>query len=80
MSPYLISDADLAATPLGAKRRERTTVGEATELHIASLFADFATARAQGRHDLMALIRDHAYAIDPELVAELDGFDYPAAA
>jgi hypothetical protein len=29
---------------------------------------------------MQALIRDHAAAIDPELLAELAGFDYPAAA
>ncbi|MFC8065473.1 hypothetical protein [Streptomyces sp. NPDC057293] len=78
MSPYLISDADLAATTdLGRLRRERTLVADA---HAASLISDFAEARAAGRGDLMDLIRDHAYAIDPDLVAELDGFDYPAAA
>jgi hypothetical protein len=48
--------------------------------NISTLFADFAAARAGGRFDLMGLIRDHAFAIDPQLVDELDGFDYPAAA
>jgi len=46
----------------------------------ADLIDEFAEARAAGRHDRMNEIRDRAYAIDPELVAELDGFDYPAAA
>lgn len=72
MSPFLF-DADLAVTTdLAAKRRERTTVADA--------MADNAAARAAGHTDLAELIRDHAYAIDPALVDELDGFDYPAAA
>lgn len=37
MSPFVLSDADLAATtPLAARRRERTTVGAA----MAELFGD----------------------------------------
>jgi hypothetical protein len=81
MSPFVLSDADLAAaTPLAARRRAAVTVAEANADHIADLFAEFAEARADGRTDLMALIRDHAFAIDPHLVDELDGFDYPAAA
>lgn len=79
MSPYLF-DADLGATELGQKRRESTTVASAMADNVASLFADFAAARAAGQSDQMDLIRDHAYAIDPELVVELDGFNYPAAA
>ncbi|MGW1160387.1 hypothetical protein ACWD48_19645 [Streptomyces sp. NPDC002519] len=77
MSPYLISDADLAVTELGALRRARTTVADA---HIASLFADYADARKAGRPDVAQLVLDHAYAIDPSLLDELQGFDYPAAA
>jgi hypothetical protein len=80
MPPYVLSDADVAATELGAKRRAGITVAEATENHIADLFAEFAEARAAGRFDRMGEIRDHASTIDPSLVAELDGFDYPAAA
>jgi hypothetical protein len=80
MSPFVLSDADLAVTELGGKRRASITVGEAVEGYIADLFAEFAEARAAGRADVMGLIRDHAFAIDPALVAELDGFDYPAAA
>jgi hypothetical protein len=80
MSPFL-SDADLASTTLlASKRRESTTVADAMADNVAHLFADFAAARAAGRFDLMGLIRDHAYAIDPQLLAELDGFNYPAAA
>ncbi|MGW5197343.1 hypothetical protein [Streptomyces spiralis] len=80
MSPFLF-DADLATiTDLAARRRERTTVIDAMADHAASVIADYAAARAAGQTDLAALIRDHAEAIDPQLVAELDGFDYPAAA
>jgi hypothetical protein len=80
MSPYVLSDADVAVTELGAKRRAGITVAEATEDHIADLFAEFAEALRDGDFGRMQLIRDHASAIDPGLVAELDGFDYPAAA
>ncbi|WP_409469089.1 hypothetical protein [Streptomyces sp. HC307] len=81
MSPYLISDADLAATTeLGKLRRDRTTVAEAEASNAAEIHADYVRALAAGDGEQMALIRDHAYAIDPDLVAELDGFDYPAAA
>jgi hypothetical protein len=51
-----------------------------SENNITVLFAEYGAARANGRHDLAELIRDHAEAIDPALVDELDGFDYPAAA
>lgn len=79
MSPYILS-ADLAATDLGRRARQMLTVGDAMDSHIADLFAEFAEARAAGRFDRMGEIRDHARAIDPRLVDELDGFDYPAAA
>jgi hypothetical protein len=80
MSPF-ISDADLAATTdLGALRRKTTTVAVALDAYAASLIDDYLAARAAGNGEQMQLIRDHAYAIDPDLVAELDGFDYPAAA
>jgi hypothetical protein len=79
MSPYILS-ADLAATDLGRQARTALTVAEATELHIADLFAEYSEARAGRRFDRMNEIRDHAFAIDPQLVDELDGFDYPAAA
>jgi hypothetical protein len=81
MSPFLISDADLAATTeLARLRRERTTVADAHDAYAASLIDDYLAARADGRTEQMTLIRDHAYAVDPSLVDELDGFDYPAAA
>ena len=81
MSPFLISDADLAATtPLAAKRRARITVAEASDAHAATILADYLAARSVGDREQMALIRDNAAAIDPGLVDELDGFDYPAAA
>lgn len=78
MSPFLFS-ADLAATDLGRKARA-ATVSDVVATYTASLIVEFAEARADGRLDLMNLIRDHAYAIDPGLLDELDGFDYPAAA
>lgn len=80
MSPF-ISDADLAATTdLGALRRKTTTVAVAIDDYAAHLIDEYREARAADRSDLMNLIRDHAFAIDPALVDELDGFDYPAAA
>jgi hypothetical protein len=80
MSLSVLSDADLAVTELGAKRRTATTVADAMADNITQLFADYADARKDGRGDLMQLVLDHAYAIDPALVDELLGFDYPAAA
>ncbi len=79
MSPFLF-DADLAATELGSRRRASTTVAAANDEHIVHLFAEYRDALAAGRDDLLNLIRDHAFAIDPTLVDELDGFDYPAVA
>ena len=79
MSPFLFS-ADLAATDLGRHARTSTTVGAAIDDEIARLFSDYAAALATGRTDVADLIRDHAEAIDPALVDELAGFDYPAAA
>ncbi|MFF0777071.1 hypothetical protein [Streptomyces sp. NPDC003720] len=79
MSPF-ISSADLAATDLGRHVRSTTTVGDALDDTVAGLFADYATALRTGRTDVAQLIRDHAEAIDPALVDELAGFDYPAAA
>lgn len=81
MSPFVLSDADLAATTeLAARRRASITVGDVSDAYAASILDDYLAARAEGRLDLMGLIRDHAFAIDPDLLAELDGFDYPAAA
>jgi hypothetical protein len=79
MSPFIF-DADLAATSLGAKRRATTTVADAVDDTIADLFAEFADALRGRDFGRMQLIREHADAIDPQLVDELDGFDYPAAA
>jgi hypothetical protein len=80
MSPFLF-DADLAATTqLADKRRANTSVGDAKDAYIASLFTDYGQAISQGRYDDAALIRDHAGAIDRSLLAELDGFNFPAAA
>lgn len=80
MSPFVLSDADLASNEVGRKRRANVTVAEAVEAAVADLFADFAQAvqdRDQGRMDL---IRAYAAELDESLVDELDGFDYLAAA
>lgn len=79
MSPFLLS-ADLATTDLGRQARTTTTVAEADDRHVAELFAEYRDALAAGNTGLVNLIRDHAYAIDPDLVDELDGFHYLAAA
>ncbi len=69
----ILFDADLAATGLGRKRRSRMSVE-------AQIVDAYLAARADGDREQMRLIRDHAAAIGPQLVDELDGFDYPAAA
>ncbi|MGW0904990.1 hypothetical protein [Streptomyces sp. NPDC002853] len=79
MSPFL-SDADYGVTELGRKARAAVTVAEADDAYSAHVIDEFLAARAESRFDLMQLIRDHAEAIDPDLLAELDGLDYPAAA
>ena len=40
----------------------------------------FWKAREDGDRAQMRFLRSTAKAIDPDLLAELDGFDYPAAA
>lgn len=80
MSPFVLSDADLAVTELGRRRRAATTVGDARDDYIAELFAEYRDALAADDTALVHLIRVYAYAIDPALVDELDGFHYPAAA
>ena len=79
MSTTLL-DADLSTTQLGIKRRRNTTVGQMADSAIADVFADYAQARAASDLEQMLLILDHAAAIDPTLVDELRGFDYPATA
>lgn len=79
MSPF-ISDADLGATDLGRKARALVSVADADDAYAAQLLDEFREARANGQLEQMDLIRDQAAAIDPLLVDELDGFDYPAAA
>lgn len=79
MSPFIF-DADLATTELGSLRRRSATVSEAHDDHIVDLFAEYRDALAAADTGLVNLIRDHAYAIDPQLVDELDGFHYLAAA
>lgn len=76
----ILFDADLSATQLGARRRSHVTIGEVVDTVVADLFADYVTARAAADSEQMALILDHAKAIDPALVDELYGFDYLAAA
>jgi hypothetical protein len=79
MSPYLFS-ADLGRTEIGLKARTITTVAEALTLSIADLFAEYADARQSGDPARMAAVREYAAGMDDSLLAELDGFDYPAAA
>lgn len=76
MSPYLFS-ADLGATELGRKARATTTVAEATVLSITDLFGEYAKARGDGD---LARMRQIRLVADADLLAEFDGFDYPAAA
>jgi hypothetical protein len=72
MSPYLFS-ADFAASELGRQARAAVTVAEASVLSISDLFAEYAAASRARRAEIRL-------AADPELQAQLDGFDYPAAA
>ncbi|MBD9721945.1 hypothetical protein PV755_09400 [Streptomyces caniscabiei] len=76
----ILFDADLSATELGARRRKNATVAEMYESLVADLFADYVTARAAADGEEMQLILDRAAVVDPRLVDELAGFDYPAAA
>lgn len=69
MSPFLFS-ADHAVTAEGRQARALALVP--TALSISDLFAEYAAA---GR----ALRAEIRLAADPGLLAELDGFDYPAA-
>ncbi|MFF2383724.1 hypothetical protein [Streptomyces sp. NPDC058108] len=78
MSPFLFS-ADFGSTELGRKARAATTVAEASVLSITDLFGEYAKARAAGDTARMNLIRQ-SVKTDKQLAAELDGFDYPAAA
>lgn len=73
MSPFILSDADLAATELGRKRRALMPVD-------AQIVASYLSARSDGDREQMRLLRRYAAALDPSLVDELDGLDYPAAA
>ena len=70
MSPFLF-DADLASTDLGRHARRVALVPLA--LSISDLFAEYAAAGRARRAEIRL-------AADPGLLAELDGFDYPAAA
>ncbi|MGX1129918.1 hypothetical protein RKD49_002108 [Streptomyces glaucescens] len=77
MSPFLFS-ADHAATDQG-RARARITVADASVLSITDLFADYAKARQSG-DDARAVMIRLAVQGDEALLAELDGFDFPAAA
>lgn len=73
MSPFLFS-ADHAAIDQGVAR-SLTLVPSA--LSISDLFVEYAAAWKRRDRRRMAELR---LAADPDLLAELDGFDYPAAA
>ncbi|EFE65803.1 predicted protein [Streptomyces viridosporus ATCC 14672] len=76
MSPYLFS-ADHARTVLVREDRAATLVSAIQVLSITDLFAEYAAAVSRGDRARVAEIR---LAADPELLAELDGFNEPAAA
>ncbi|MEU3613475.1 hypothetical protein ABZ725_14325 [Streptomyces sp. NPDC006872] len=76
MSPFLF-DADLAATDLGRNARAVTLVGSVPAMSISDLFAEYAAAVARRDTARQAEIRRNA---GPDLLAELDGFHYLAAA
>lgn len=70
MSPYLSSVTRLAPSvdlpkPMSIEEQ---------------LVADWMAAREDDDRDRMKSLRMFARAINPALLAELDGFDYPAAA
>ncbi|MFJ4785111.1 hypothetical protein [Streptomyces sp. NPDC088794] len=69
MSPFLFS-ADHATLSGGS---DRALALVPTALSISDLFAEYAAASRARRAEIRL-------AADPDLLAELDGFDYPAAA
>jgi hypothetical protein len=73
MSTYTLFDADIAVTELGRKRRALMPVD-------AQIVDSYLAARSDGDREQMRLLRRNAFALDPQLVDELDGIDYPAAA
>lgn len=79
MSPFLFS-ADHGRTDLGERLRAEVTVTEALTMSVSEVFAEYADALRSGDPARIAAVRDYAAGLDPELGAELDGFDYPAAA
>jgi hypothetical protein len=44
----------------------------------AQIVDSYLLARSDGDREHMRLLRRNASALDPELLAELDGIDYPA--
>ena len=73
MSTTVLIDADLAVSELGKARRARMTV----DVQIVDAYL---AARADGDRKQMQTLRRNAAALDPTLLAELDGFNHPAAA
>ena len=70
-------DADAAHTPEGEEARATATVVGLLVRNIGDVFASYAEARGRGDSEHM---RQISSAVGPQLAAELDGFDYPAAA
>lgn len=70
-------DADSAHTPEGAEARATTTVVGLLAHSISDVFASYAEARSRGDQDRMEQISS---AVGPQMAAELDGFNYLAAA
>jgi hypothetical protein len=74
MSTNTLFDADVAATDLGRKRRALMPVD-------AQIVDSYLAARSDGDREHMLLLRRNAFALDPQLVDQLDGLDsHPAAA
>ncbi|MFD4596760.1 hypothetical protein ACFWPQ_01880 [Streptomyces sp. NPDC058464] len=71
MSPLLLSSDH--ATVTGGSDRALALVPTTTVLSISDLFAEYAAAGKVRRAEIRL-------AADDDLLAELDGFDYPAAA
>lgn len=93
MSTFL-SDADVATSELGRRARAVVSVADAAAGSLLDELADrrsvmtveqqiviaYRSALADRDRKEMDFLRSSARAIDPALVDELDGFNYPAAA
>lgn len=73
MSTSLLFDADVAVSELGRRRRAAMPVE-------AQIVDSYLSARSDGDREQMRLLRRNASALGPDLLAELDGIDSPAAA